>query len=79
MLYTVNLEQDACVGSCLHLHNVLFRAERSRKVGAGCVGGGGYYVQKAACTSRKFNVRVLLAAFSTFMLPDGSVWHFMPG
>lgn len=24
MLYTINFEQDVCVGSCLHLHNVLF-------------------------------------------------------
>lgn len=35
MLYAVNLEQDVCVGSCLHLHNLLFMAERSRKVGNG--------------------------------------------
>lgn len=57
MLYTVNLEQDVCVGSCLHLHNVLFRAERSRKVGAGCVGGrwvlrakSSLYFQKIQCS-----------------------------
>lgn len=42
ILYIVNLEQDVCVGSCLHLHNVLFMAEQSRKVGTG--GGRGGYI-----------------------------------
>lgn len=35
MLYSVNLEQDVCVGSCLHLLNALFVTEWSRKVGTG--------------------------------------------
>lgn len=71
-----------CVGSCLHLHNVLFMAEWSRKVGTAW-GEGGYYfhpsdVQKAARTSRKLNILVLLAAFSIFILSDSLVLHFVP-
>lgn len=39
MLYSVNLEQDVYVGSCLHLLSALFVTEWSRKVGTG---GGGW-------------------------------------
>lgn len=39
MLDSVNLEQDVCGGSCLHLLNALFVTEWSRKVGTG---GGGW-------------------------------------
>lgn len=80
MLYSVNLGQDVCVGSCLHLLNALFVTEWSRKVGTGG-GDSAYYfhpsdIQKAY-TAKKFNVLVQLTTFSTFILSDSLVSHFV--
>lgn len=59
ILYSVNVEQDVCGGSCLHLLNALFVTEWSRKVGTG---GGGWVLLsptdiEKAYTDKKFNVQ----------------------
>lgn len=80
MLYSVNLEQDVCGGSCLL--NAQFMTEWSRKADT----GGGEWIlctftqlnTQNSYTDKKFNDLVELVTFSTFMLSDRLVSHFTP-